>query len=133
MTKLTRRKDDCADFVDGMDDEICSAEHIPTEIGQLTALTELELGHGQLTGACARGQQCATWWSTRTLTLYGCAFDVSYAGRIPTEIGKLTSVTSIELSCNELTGACHFDLQTESASCDLFHVGPCVAARMHSE
>ena len=85
---------------------------IPTYIGQLTSLTKLSLNENQLTGGSAL-PTCSVLccWATNTIrdsvvyfTTHMCARCCSL-GPIPTEIGLLTSLVKIELSCNQLSGA----------------------------
>jgi Leucine-rich repeat (LRR) protein len=72
---------------------------IPSQIGNLTNLTELHLGGNQLTGTIP--SQIGNLTSLMSLSL---GFN-QLTGTIPTEIGNLTSLTDLSLGPNQLTGA----------------------------
>ena len=83
---------------------VCFAGRIPTELGQLAALTQLHLQNNELTGEC--NQTCLQLvWHKRvdhSITHLSACF----TGRIPTELGQLTALTELFLHTNELTGEC---------------------------
>ncbi len=72
---------------------------IPTQLGSLTALTALDLSGNQLTGAIP--SQIGSLAGLTFLDLSGNQL----SGAIPSQIGSLTALTSLYLSSNELTGA----------------------------
>ena len=71
---------------------------IPVELGQLTALTKLDLDQNQLTGTIPTelGQLSAL----TKLDLY----NNQLTGTIPSQLGLLTALTLLELHENQLTG-----------------------------
>jgi hypothetical protein len=71
---------------------------IPAEIGNLTALEHLSLGNNQLSGSIPSeiGNLTALQW----LVLY----INQLSGEIPTEIGNLTALAGLYLSNNQLSG-----------------------------
>lgn len=71
---------------------------IPFEIGNLTLLTSLKLNSNQLTGNIP-----PDIWNHDVLTSLNLEFN-QLTGTIPVEIGNLTGLTSLKLSNNELTG-----------------------------
>ena len=81
----------------------CFTGPIPTELGQLIALTQLDLSDNELTGECdyliAIGKRVY-----HSLNLTHCS--VCFTGPIPTELGQLTALTHLCLNNNQLTGAC---------------------------
>ena len=83
----------------------CFTGRIPAELGQLTALTRLDLHWNQLTGGCDYGKKLASLQmvnesTTRSVTHLSAWF----SGRIPTELGQLTALTLFLLNNNLLTG-----------------------------
>lgn len=93
---------------------------IPTEIGHLSALTQLHLSCNAFVGAYTHStlmpeqavgpcetsrpstssQQVCLCWAL-------CVFHVRRSvGRLPTEIGLLTALTDLHVHTNQLTGAC---------------------------
>ena len=96
---------------------VCFAGRIPTELGQLTALTDLDLSRNQLTGGCDYGKKLASLQlvnesTTRSVTHLSAWF----SGRIPTELGQLTALTKLELHNNPLAGEC----DQNSLDCDWY-------------
>ena len=81
----------------GEEDGISGA--IPTELGDLTALTSLDISYNQLSGAIPT--QIGTITALTSLDLSSNQL----TGAIPTQIGSLTALTSLDLSSNQLTGA----------------------------
>ena len=71
---------------------------IPTELGNLTNLTELWLAQNQLTGNIPTELGNLT----NLTSLYLIINQLS--GSIPTELGNLTNLTSLSLGVNQLTG-----------------------------
>jgi Leucine-rich repeat (LRR) protein len=71
---------------------------IPSEIGNLTNLTTLGLGSNQLTGSIP-----PEMWNLTNLTQLGLD-DNQLTGSIPSEIGNLTNLTYLNLSNNQLSG-----------------------------
>ncbi len=71
---------------------------IPTEIGNLTNLTQLGLSDNRLTGAIPT--EIGNLINLTNLYLH----DNQLTGTIPTEIGNLTGLTTLNLSNNRLTG-----------------------------
>jgi len=118
---------------------VVATGRIPTELGQLTALTQLNLFNNKLTGervcvcvwlklACLPLvnyliDHSLTYPLTHSLThshlfvclLSGCC---CLTGRIPTELGQLTVVTQLYLSSNQLTGECVCVCDYNSLDCD---------------
>ena len=86
----------------------CFTGRIPTDLGQLTALTQLGLEYNQLTGACDQSSiACMQLIGKRvyhSLTRTHCS--ACFTGRIPTELGQLTTLKRFSLSGNQLTGEC---------------------------
>ena len=72
---------------------------IATEIGDLTALTVLDLSYNSLTGAIPTQIGSLTSLTILDLT------DNQLSGSIPTQIGSLTSLTELDLSVNRLSGS----------------------------
>ena len=81
---------------------------IPTEIGQLAHLTSLDLRSNELTGECIE----TYWIAVVNKRVDGPKLDfrlsIMCAGRIPTELGRLTSLIWLDLGCNGLTGSSVF-------------------------
>lgn len=88
------------------------AGHIPTEIGYLDCLTSLGLEHNLLVGTYAQCgihpyiHPCAhvRAGASRQRILLTFSLLVRRSGPMPTEFGLLTSLTSLKLSSNGLTG-----------------------------
>jgi len=72
---------------------------IPSEIGNLTNLTELNLYGNQLTGSIP--SEIGNLTNLTELNLYGNQL----TGSIPPEIGNLTNLTYMNLGSNQLTGS----------------------------
>ncbi len=72
---------------------------IPTELGQLTSLTSLDLNNNRLTGTIPT--ELGKLISLEKLDFRG---NERMSGSIPTELGQLTSLTSLDLCVNDLTG-----------------------------
>jgi len=101
---------------------------IPTEIGKLTNLAVLNLHDNQLSGrGDGVGQQLlvplqpSVYIMCRlpqaTMVIHFDAFGAFRAGSIPTEIGQLISLETLELKNNQLSGRCdrveqRFDYQS---------------------
>ena len=84
---------------------------IPSEIGNLTSLRDLELDDNQLSGTIP--SEIGNLTSLSTLWL----FDNQLSGPIPSEIGNLTSLSILEL--DTATGLClapDFDLTSPFAT-----------------
>ena len=78
---------------------------IPTELGILAKLRDLELAFNALTGQCFMLRDLGNGHvRTCTTECHFCYF--AGVGHIPTEIGKLTHLASIVLSFNQLSGPC---------------------------
>ncbi|KAI8822813.1 hypothetical protein BJ741DRAFT_86809 [Chytriomyces cf. hyalinus JEL632] len=77
---------------------------IPTELGQLTSLTQLYLSSNQLTGSIPT--ELGRLTSLNTLSLSSNQL----TGSIPTELGRLTSLKTLRLASNRLSGSipCEF-------------------------
>ena len=71
---------------------------IPTQLGQLTALTSLSLGSNLLTGNIPT--QLGQLANLTSLSLTGNGI----SGNIPTQLGNLTNLTSLDLRGNRLRG-----------------------------
>ena len=79
---------------------VFAAGRIPTEIGELSALKELELRRNGLSGLCQKSCCFGTFTKIfRPYTVRRCC-----PGRIPTEIGRLTALDLLMLQDNALTG-----------------------------
>ena len=76
---------------------------IPTEIGQLTSLAELKLYDNGFSGSCVHSCYVIDTSCPLNIDLGVSSY---YAGRIPTEIGKLAAITDLWLESNRLDGAC---------------------------
>ena len=87
---------------------------IPTELGTLTALTSLDLSGNQLTGAIPT--QIGSLTALTSLDLSGNQL----SGDIPTQIGSLTSLTQLSLGSNRLSGDIPTQLGSLSALTDLY-------------
>ncbi len=72
---------------------------IPTQLGNLTALTTLDISNNQLTGSIPT--QIGSLTALTSLDLSANEL----TGSIPTQIGSLTALTSLDLSDNQLSGA----------------------------
>ena len=77
---------------------------IPTELGELTALTTLDLFANSLSGTIPSeiGGSTALRWLTLSVN--------SLSGSIPSELGGLTALNWIFLNANSLTGTFPFEL-----------------------
>jgi len=91
---------------------VACAGPIPTEIGQLTHLTELALFDNHFTGRCFFGGRQARPHHGKDEPQCVClgaspcfVCENGHAGRIPTEIFKLKWLTELKLEANMLTGA----------------------------
>ena len=71
---------------------------IPAEIGELTALEELDLGDNQLTGEIPP----ELWTLSSLVELH--LKDNDLTGTLPVAIGDLTSLRTLDLRGNDLTG-----------------------------
>ena len=74
---------------------------IPTEIGQLINLTNLNLGDNELTGRWPKYEMVDQSTTGILLILWH-----HRTGLIPTEIGQLINLTFLHLKDNKLTGRC---------------------------
>ena len=72
---------------------------IPSELGNLTALTNLDLGNNQLTGSIP--SELGNLTNLQILSL----FNNRLTGSIPSELGNLTTLTNLALFNNRLTGS----------------------------
>ena len=95
----------------GEEDGISGA--IPTELGDLTALTSLDISYNQLSGAIPT--QIGTLTALTSLDLSSNQL----TGAIPTQIGSLMGLTALVLSGNELTGAIPTQLGSLNSLVDL--------------
>jgi len=77
---------------------------IPTDLGQLTALTKLCLHCNELTGECDHKTRLIAIGKRVYHSITDCS--VCLTDRIPTEIGQLTALTHFALRDNQLTGEC---------------------------
>jgi len=80
---------------------------IPTEIGQLTALVNLQLEVNWLTGSHII-HACLTCVAYRVMCVWVRTSACCSTGRIPTEIGQLTALTRLSLQWSKLTGVPSF-------------------------
>ena len=77
---------------------------VPTEIGQLAQLKKLNLGENQLIGACTgnsldyNGIRVNIRLTNRSIKYF--------KGRIPTELGRCSALSELDLWTNKLTGTC---------------------------
>ena len=83
---------------------VCFTGGIPTELGQMTSLTNLSLYDNQLTGECDH-KTCLIAIGKRVYHPLSHWF-ACFSGRIPTELGQLTALTNLSLDGNQLTGEC---------------------------
>ena len=95
--------------LDGVNPGISLTGTIPAELGNLTALTSLDLRRNSLTGAIPA--ELGTLASLTELNLQGN----SLTGAIPTELGALASLTELNLQGNSLTGGIPAELGTLEA------------------
>lgn len=86
---------------------------IPTEIGNLTSLTKLYLSNNQLSGNLPI--EIGNLTSLTYLSLY----TNQLSGSIPTEIGNLTSVTSMLLRDNQFSGSIPTEIGTMASLTNL--------------
>ena len=94
-----------------------SAGPIPSEIGDLTELTELRLYSNQLSGEILYDivPECHTKIPSNDMSRTNCtAMLNSSAGPIPSEIGDLTELTVLKLHSNQLSGKILYDIVSES-------------------
>ena len=80
----------------------CFSGRLPTELGQLTALKQLNLYNNELTGEC--NQTCLNAIGNRVYHSVTHLF-AWFSGRIPTELGQLAALAHLQLDDNKLTGA----------------------------
>ena len=73
---------------------------IPSELGQLTSLTNMDLSYNSLTGTIP------SELDQLTALTYMNLYSNSLNGTIPSELGQLTALTSMILNNNSLTGTC---------------------------
>jgi len=104
-------------IVDHLDLRLCTNMHlrgwstlrvgaIPTEMGQLTALRELEMAQNRLSGLRNCGVSVAAGAECIDVTFFCCDVCVlTDIGHVPTEFGRLTKLRSINVDSNLLTGA----------------------------
>jgi Leucine-rich repeat (LRR) protein len=71
---------------------------VPTELGLLTELTDLQLGHNALHGPIP------TELGRSKLRRLGLEFN-ALQGTLPSELGRLSELTVVALQANELTGS----------------------------
>jgi len=83
----------------------CFSGRLPTELGQLTALKQLNLYNNELTGEC--NQTCLNAIGNRVYHSVTHLF-AWFSGRIPTELGQLAALAHLQLDNNKLTGACDY-------------------------
>ena len=76
---------------------------IPSELGELTSLTLLQLYDNKLTGVIVF--ICVL---TACLESYSCFFFLLFSGYIPTKFGDLTDLSALRLSSNILEGKIEF-------------------------
>ena len=83
---------------------------IPTELGHLTALIELDLRANQLTGERVPPYKPRLTVVKNGQRVYHSTAHSSagFAGRIPTEFGQLTELIHLSLNNNQLTGECDY-------------------------
>jgi len=84
----------------------CFSGRIPTDLGQLTALTQLGLEYNQLTGACDQSSIACMQLIGKRVYHSITHWFACFSGRIPTELGQLTALTELGLCANQLTGEC---------------------------
>ena len=87
---------------------------IPTELGDLTALTELWLYNNKFTGIVP--SELGKMKDLTRLYLYGNHF----SGSIPTELGQLVGLTNLELNYNSLSGSLPTELGKLTSLTKLF-------------
>ena len=76
------------------------AGRIPTEVGRLLELKQLELGDNELTGSCAQIAARVPKRHTRVMTA-----SIRFVGPIPSEIGDIgQQLERLQLHNNKLTG-----------------------------
>ncbi len=86
---------------------------IPTELGNLTALTSLSLSLNDLTGSIPSELGNLTALTNLNLS-------INYlTGSIPSELGNLTALTNLSLSLNDLTGSIPSELGNLTALTNL--------------
>ena len=85
------------------------AGSIPTQLGNLTALTDLYLFSNQLTGSIP------TQLGNLTALTHLYLFNNQLTGSIPTQLENLTALTHLYLSDNQLTGSIPTQLENLTA------------------
>ena len=92
--------------IDNIGEEDGISGTIPTELGNLTALTSLDISYNQLTGSIPT--QIGSLTALTSLDLSGNMLTSS----VPTVIGAITTLTTLSICGNQLTGALPVALHT---------------------
>ena len=85
--------------IDTVGENLNLAGMIPSELGNLSSLTNLRLSNNELTGSIPA--ELGNLSSLESLSLWGNKL----TGTIPTELGSLSNLTYLRLSFNQLTGS----------------------------
>ena len=112
----------------------CFTGRIPTELGQLTALTQLDLENNELAGACDQSSIACMQLVDESIVIplshsLTCVL-TSFSGHIPTELVQLTALTELWLNNNQLTGECDQNSR-DCWSLPLNHSLVCLFLRPH--